>query len=77
MAKAVILEKRKGFTAKIKQDNFLRSSIQTFYKPATIKKISGDLPFRVRFTAIGIEGSSGANVPPIPLQIIGFSNYIL
>lgn len=40
-------------------------------------KINKILPFRVRFSSIGIENESGSNVPPIPLQIIGFSNYIL
>ena len=35
------------------------------------------LPFRVRFTAIQVPGVSPSNVPPIPLQVIGFSNYIL
>ena len=35
------------------------------------------LPFRVRFTSIGVEGYSSTNPPPIPLQVIGYSNYIL
>jgi hypothetical protein len=39
-------------------------------------KINSVLPFRVRFTAIQIPNSIG-NIPAIPLQIIGFSNYIL
>jgi hypothetical protein len=39
--------------------------------------IQGVLPFRIRFTAIQIPGYSPTNIPPIPLQIIGFSNYIL
>jgi hypothetical protein len=38
--------------------------------------INSILPFRIRFTAIQIPASIG-NVPAIPLQIIGFSNYIL
>lgn len=40
-------------------------------------KINYDLPFRVRFTSINIEGYSSTNVPPIPLQVIGYSNWIL
>lgn len=40
-------------------------------------EIKHDLPFKVRFTSINIEGYSSTNVPPIPLQVIGFSNYIL
>ncbi len=39
-------------------------------------RINSVLPFRVRFTAIQIPSGIG-NVPAIPLQIIGFSNYIL
>jgi hypothetical protein len=35
------------------------------------------LPFRVRFTSIGVEGFGVGNPPPIPLQVIGYSNYIL
>ena len=38
--------------------------------------INSVLPFRIRFTAIQIPASIG-NVPAIPLQVIGFSNYIL
>lgn len=77
MSKAVILEKRTGFTAKIQEDGFFRSAIKQFYKPARIRHVSSVLPFRVKFTAIGIENTNAQNVPPIPLQIIGFSNYIL
>ena len=39
-------------------------------------RINSVLPFRVRFTAIQIPNAIG-NVPAIPLQVIGFSNYIL
>lgn len=39
--------------------------------------INSVLPFRIRFTAVQIPGYSQNNVPPIPLQVIGFSNYIL
>ena len=44
-------------------------------KPVT--KINYNLPFRVRFTSINIEGYSASNPPPIPLQVIGYSNWIL
>ena len=75
MRKAVITEERPINTVKIYQDNVLiTKSISTKYRSVRINEI---LPFRVRFTAIGIEGSSPTNIPPIPLQIIGFSNYIL
>jgi hypothetical protein len=38
--------------------------------------INSFLPFRIRLTAIQIPTSIG-NIPAIPLQVIGFSNYIL
>ncbi len=34
------------------------------------------LPFRVKFTAIQIQSVSSM-IPAIPLQVIGYSNYIL
>lgn len=36
-----------------------------------------DLPFRVRFTTIGIGGGQSSMVPPIGIAIIGINNYIL
>lgn len=42
-----------------------------------ISVIEEILPFRIRFTAIQVPGFSPFNVPAIPLQVIGFSNYIL
>jgi hypothetical protein len=39
-------------------------------------KINEVLPFRVRFTTIGIA-SEYAGIPGIGLQIIGINNYIL
>jgi hypothetical protein len=44
---------------------------------APVATINYDLPFRVRFKSIQIEGYSASNPPPIPLQVIGFSNWIL
>jgi hypothetical protein len=35
------------------------------------------LPFRVRFTTVGIEGYSSNNPPGIGIQVIGFSNWII
>lgn len=49
-----------------------------YIKPITrTVNIKHDLPFKVRFKSIQIEGYSPTNVPPIPLQVIGFSNWIL
>lgn len=51
--------------AKIKEVNYPRVEIKS------------TTPFKVRFTSIQIEGYTATNVPPIPLQVIGYSNYIL
>lgn len=40
-------------------------------------KIDSILPFRVRFTTIGLEGWSSTNPPGIGLQVIGVNNWIL
>ena len=40
-------------------------------------RIEEVLPFRVQFINVGVFGYSKNNPPPIPLQIIGYSNYIL
>ncbi len=40
-------------------------------------KLQEVLPFRVQFINVGSFGYSKNNPPPIPLQIIGYSNYIL
>lgn len=66
MATAVISSKTATNTKKIKQEDYPK-----------VVLINEILPFRIRFTSIGVEGYSPTNVPPIPLQVIGFSNYIL
>lgn len=40
-------------------------------------KVTEVLPFRVKFTAIQIDKIGLGNTPAIPLQVIGYSNYIL
>jgi hypothetical protein len=45
-------------------------------QPKSVLSINSVLPFRIRFTAIKIPSAIG-NIPAIPLQVIGFSNYIL
>jgi hypothetical protein len=66
MSSAVLSSKTAAKTKKISQEDYPR-----------IVLINEILPFRVRFTSIGVEAYSLNNVPPIPLQIIGYSNYIL
>jgi hypothetical protein len=75
MAKAVLSNKKTEVLKNIEQEDFAK--IVRFNYGGKIVKIDQALPFRVKFTTIGIEGYSSTNVPPIPLQVIGFSNYIL
>jgi hypothetical protein len=73
MATAVILDDINNKTKSIKPFNY---SITTIKDPQRTVKIEEILPFRVRFTSIQIQNISGM-VPAIPLQVIGYSNYIL
>jgi hypothetical protein len=40
-------------------------------------KLKSVLPFRVKFTTIGIEGFNSSNPAPIGIAVIGVNNYIL
>lgn len=74
MATVKIYEDRPVLTKKIKKDFSINTSI-TF--PKKQSAIRSTLPFRIRLTAIRIESATPGTVPPIPLQIIGYSNYII
>jgi hypothetical protein len=74
MASVKIYETRPVVTKKIKSDFSIKTSISS---PANIAVISSTLPFRIKFSSIRIEAAGPNAIPPIPLQIIGFSNYIL
>lgn len=74
MASVALATKIKGKTIRIEQENFSKTSFKTSRRLSTIEQV---LPFRIKFTAIGIPGYGPNNVPAIPLQIIGYSNYIL
>ena len=52
-----------------------KSTFRTVDKPKRIlyNKV---LPFKVRFSSIGVPGVSGL-VPPIGIAVIGVNNYIL
>ena len=41
-----------------------------------IIRINEVLPFRVRFTSLGVPGVSGL-VPPIGIAVVGLNNYVL
>ena len=74
MASVKIYEKRPVFTKRIEEDFSIKSTITE--KPGKVV-INSTLPFRIRLTAIRIEAGGSSVIPPIPLQIIGYSNYIL
>lgn len=74
MATAVILDDLKYKTEKIFPINYPEVEIQDFTRNTVISDV---LPFRVKFTAIQIQAIGIGNTPAIPLQVIGYSNYIL
>jgi hypothetical protein len=74
MAKAVLSNKGANKTRSITLENY---SITKIVPETRVVRINDVLPFRIRFINVGVEGYSSTNVPPIPLQVIGFSNYIL
>jgi hypothetical protein len=73
MATVVINKNTPVFTKTIERVSFPNVEIT---QPNRGVNINSVLPFRIRFTAIQIP-TSIANIPAIPLQVIGFSNYIL
>jgi len=73
MATVVINNNTPVFTKAIERVSFPSVEIT---QPIRGVNINSVLPFRIRLTAIQIPTSIG-NIPAIPLQVIGFSNYIL
>jgi hypothetical protein len=74
MAKAVIIDERKVSTRKLSSKLFPIFNIVRTKRTVVINET---IPFRVKFTNIGIEGYGPNNVPGIGIQVIGYSNYIL
>jgi hypothetical protein len=74
MATAVLLDKLQNKTERIFPIDYPEVQIEDFVRKAVITEV---LPFRVKFTAIQIVAIGLGNTPPIPLQVIGYSNYIL
>ena len=73
MASAVIIDDTLQKARVIKDINYPITNIIPVTRGVRINEV---LPFRVRFTTIGLAGAN-ANVPGIGLQIIGINNYIL
>lgn len=74
MATAKLLDNLKGKTETIFPINYSEIQIEDFTRTTIISEV---LPFRVKFTAIQIQAIGLGNTPAIPLQVIGYSNYIL
>jgi hypothetical protein len=74
MATVSLSNKQPVITKRIEEEDY--GNVK-FIGSKRISVIEEVLPFRIKFTAIQIPSVSPTNVPPIPLQIIGFSNYIL
>ena len=73
MASVKILEKPNKLKT-VKSANFPILSIDKSKRSTTIQQV---LPFRIKFTNIGIPGYGPGNGAPIGIAIIGINNYIL
>jgi hypothetical protein len=74
MATVSLSRKQPVSTRRIEIENYINTSFETIDRGVRIDEI---LPFRIRFSSIMIPAGGPGVVPPIPLQIIGYSNYIL
>ena len=74
MAKSIIIEKTKRTVRYIKNSNFFISKIS--YRSGNVK-INETLPFRIKFTNIGIAGYGPGQGAPIGIAIIGVNNYVM
>jgi hypothetical protein len=74
MAKAAIIDIIRAKARSIKESNY---GVAKIVNPNRIVRIDQRLPFRIKFTTIGVEGYGPNNVPGIGIQVIGYSNYIL
>ncbi len=74
MATALILDELNGKTKQIFPVDYPLIQVKGFTRDTVITEV---LPFRVKFSAIQIQAIGLGNTPAIPLQVIGYSNYIL
>ena len=74
MATALILDELNNKTKRIFPIDYPLIQVEDFTRNTLITEI---LPFRVKFSAIQVVAIGLGNTPPIPLQVIGYSNYIL
>ena len=74
MATAVILDDIKNKTERIFPIDYSLVKVKDFTRNTVISDV---LPFRVKFTTIQVQALGLGNTPAIPLQVIGYSNYML
>lgn len=74
MATVKLSKKQPIDTKQIEEKKYVNVAFKTGKRISVVEEI---LPFRIRFTSIQVPGYSSNLVPPIPLQVIGYSNYIL
>jgi hypothetical protein len=75
MASAVI--RKKQTSATIKAARAVAYGIIQVTGPTPAVKVTDILPYRIRFTNIGIPSYRAFSVPPIGIQVIGYSNWII
>ena len=74
MAKAVVKNDKNGTFKLVRATHFGIAKLR--FKPIKTT-VKSDIPFRVKFINIGIEGYGPGNPAPIGIAVIGISNYIL
>lgn len=74
MAQAVIIDDRPIKTVLIENSNYSVAKVKEVKPRSYINQV---IPFRIKFTNIGVPGYGPNNVPGIGIQVIGYSNYIL
>lgn len=74
MSKSIIIDKTHYFVKSIKNTGFFLSKVS--YRSGNVK-INETLPFRIKFTNIGISGYGPGNAAPIGIAIIGVNNYVM
>ena len=80
---SVAITNQKPSSRILEENNMVKTITTSNYANSSIvpslrySEISSRLPFRVRFTTIGIDGYGPNNPAPIGIAVIGFNNYIL
>ena len=74
MASSKISSKK---TNKLKAINAVSYAIINVASDTRSVKINEVLPFRVKFTNIGINAYSASNPAPIGIAVVGLNNYII